>query len=511
MLGKWFKRKAEAASAAPRQASSDATPQASQGARQADGKPRANTQSGSRSNKAAKHKPGSAGKQNARSDRAQSDRQQQNSGKAASGDANANANGKPRRRSRRGGRKAREQRAEQAPWSLSEYVVAEKPGFTRFHDLELPLDVMHAIADLGFEYCSPIQADVLPHTLDGYDAIGKAQTGTGKTAAFLITVLHDLLNNPVQGERYAAEPRAIVLAPTRELATQIADDAKALCKYTDLHVVNLIGGMDYDKQRNKVVERFVDIVVATPGRLIDFIQRRDISLKLVDIVVIDEADRMLDMGFIPQVKRIIRETPEKHYRQTLLFSATFTEDIMRLSQQWTKDPVRVEIEPENVTADNVDQRLYTVSDKEKLPLLEKIIQQPDVSSVIVFANRRDQTRRLYEHLKSKQVACGILSGEVSQQQRTRTLNRFKQGEIKVLVATDVAGRGIHVDGISHVVNFNLPEDPEDYVHRIGRTGRAGAKGVSISLVGEGDAFMLMDIETLVGKKLPCEPPPESLA
>jgi len=238
--------------------------------------------------------------------------------------------------------------------------------------------------------------------------------------------------------------------------------------------------------------------------------RRDIYLDRVEILVLDEADRMLDMGFIPQVKRIVRATPQKSHRQTLLFSATFTQDIINLSEQWTYEPVHVEIEPEHVATDSVDQRVYMVSSEQRYRVLNNLLRTPEASSVIVFANRRDQVRRLHERLRKGGVPCGILSGEVAQNKRTRTLEDFKTGKLKVLVATDVAGRGIHVEGVSHVVNYNLPEDPEDYVHRIGRTGRAGATGVSISFASEDDAFLLPEIEALLGHKLECEYPPENL-
>ena len=249
-----------------------------------------------------------------------------------------------------------------------------------------------------------------------------------------------------------------------------------LAKHTDLQVHTLVGGMDYGKQLQRIQRGYVDIVAATPGRLIDFITRGDISLAQVEVLVLDEADRMLDMGFIPQVRRIVRATPPREQRQTMLFSATFNYDVQVMIDSWMVDPVRIEIEPENIAADSVDQRVYMVSSQEKFTVLKNILASEAATSVIIFANRRDQTRRLYEKLRKAGVRCGMLSGEIAQQKRTRTLEQFKTGDIKVLVATDVAGRGIHIDGISHVVNYNLPDDPEDYVHRIGRTGRAGAKG-----------------------------------
>ena len=395
-------------------------------------------------------------------------------------------------------------------WSLESFSVAPQEGKTRFHDLDLPPPLMHAIADLGFEYCSPIQAQVLPHTLEGCDAVGKAQTGTGKTAAFLLAAMNEILLNPIEGERFLAEPRVVVLAPTRELVLQIGADAKDLGKYTGLGIETLVGGMDFQKQLDALNDHVVDIVAATPGRLIDFITRGHINLGMAEVLVLDEADRMLDMGFIPQVRRIVRATPPRESRQTMLFSATFNYDVNIMIESWMVDPVRIEIEPENIAADTVDQKVYMVSSQEKYQVLKNIVRSDDISSTIVFANRRDQTRDLYMALKKDGINCGMLSGEIAQQKRTRTLQQFKNGQIKVLVATDVAGRGIHIDDISHVVNYNLPEDPEDYVHRIGRTGRAGASGVSISLACEDDAFMLPEIEALLGRKLECTQPPAEL-
>lgn len=410
---------------------------------------------------------------------------------------------KPQRRSR--GRR-RNNSGTKKPWELSQFDVPPEEGKTRFHDLSLPVELMHGIAELGFKYCSPIQAKSLPYTLGGNDVVGKAQTGTGKTAAFLIAIIDDLIKHPLEHEQYAGEPRALVIAPTRELVMQIAEDAAGLTKYTGLKVQTLVGGMDYERQKTALHYDTVDIIIATPGRLIDFAGKRDIYLDRVETLVIDEADRMLDMGFIPQVRRIVRMTPHKEHRQTLMFSATFTSDVERLADQWTVSPTRIEIQADRVAADSVDQKVFLVSSDEKLQLLEQVVDEEDVESVIVFANRRDEVRRLYEKLKKKGVSVGMLSGEVPQTKRVRTLENFKSGAIKVLVATDVAGRGIHVDGISHVVNYTLPEEPEDYVHRIGRTGRAGKTGVSISFACEDDAFRLEPIEALLGAKLDCEQP-----
>ena len=395
-------------------------------------------------------------------------------------------------------------------WHAADAVVPPEAGKLRFADLKLPMPVLHAISDLGFQYCTPIQQRVLKFTLAGHDAIGRAQTGTGKTAAFLLTILTDLLKNPPDEERYAGEPRALILAPTRELAMQIAKDAQDLSKYTDLNVVTVLGGMDYDKQRRQLTENFVDIVVATPGRLIDFANKQDIYLDRVEILVIDEADRMLDMGFIPDVKRIVRLTPPKSSRQTLLFSATFTSDVINLSEQWTQRAVKVEIEPDAATTDNVEQLVYITTKKDKYTLLYNLIVQQNLERVMVFANRRDQTRKLTDMLQAHNISCALLSGDVPQDKRVKTLENFRGGKIKVLVATDVAGRGIHVDGVSHVVNFTLPEQTDDYVHRIGRTGRAGASGTSVSFACEDDAFMIPQIEEAIGRKLPSLYPAEEL-
>ncbi|MBB4864596.1 ATP-dependent RNA helicase RhlB [Pseudomonas nitritireducens] len=395
-------------------------------------------------------------------------------------------------------------------WKLEDFVVEPAEGKTRFHDFNLDPRLMHAIHDLGFPYCTPIQAQVLGFTLRGQDAIGRAQTGTGKTAAFLISIITQLLQTPPPKERYMGEPRALIIAPTRELVVQIANDALGLAKYTGLNVMSFVGGMDFDKQLRTLESRFCDILVATPGRLLDFNQRGEVHLDMVEVMVLDEADRMLDMGFIPQVRQIIRQTPYKGERQTLLFSATFTDDVMNLAKQWTVDPAIVEIEPENVASDTVEQHVYAVAGSDKYKLLYNLIAQNDWTRVMVFANRKDEVRRIEERLTKDGISAAQMSGDVPQHKRIKVLEGFREGKIRVLVATDVAGRGIHVDGISHVINFTLPEDPDDYVHRIGRTGRAGATGTSISFAGEDDAFALPPIEELLGRKITCEMPPTEL-
>jgi len=391
--------------------------------------------------------------------------------------------------------------------SPSEVVEAPKVSFDTF-DLQKPL--REAIDTLGFEFCTPIQAQSLVHTLQGHDVTGKAQTGTGKTAAFLITIINDLLSNPIQEKRYLAEPRALIVAPTRELAIQIASDADLLNKYSGLHTVTLVGGEDYQKQTRALDARPVDIVVATPGRLLDFVSNGNLHLGTIELMVLDEADRMLDMGFIPQVRQIVARTPRKDCRQTLLFSATYTSEIVELSSRWAMDPIMVEVAPERVAADAVDQIVYLVTTADKYNLLYNLINEPKAERIMVFSNRRDQVRKLADNLHRNGISVGMLSGEVAQNQRIRTLDNFKEGKLQVLVATDVAGRGLHIDDVTHVINYTLPEEPEDYVHRIGRTGRAGAIGTSISFACEEDSFLLPDIEEQLGMKLECTHPEERL-
>ncbi|NLQ16262.1 DEAD/DEAH box helicase [Marinomonas sp. M1K-6] len=389
-------------------------------------------------------------------------------------------------------------------WSIDDFPVAEVEGKLRFHDLNLPDRVIKSIAEMGFEYCSEIQAETLPMTLLGYDIIGQAQTGTGKTAAFLIAMISDFLDYPLEEKRANNFARGLIIAPTRELAIQIADEAIKLTSNCHLNVVTLVGGLSYEKQKIALETENVDILVATPGRLLDFARSRKVQLGKVECLVLDEADRMLSMGFIPDVKSIIRMTPHKELRQTMLFSATFPKDIQALAQQWTYCPKEVSVVPKEATNQNIDQVIYTVEADQKWPVLKQLINENGGQRTIIFANRRDETRDLYERLRKANINCAILSGEVAQDKRVKTLNNFKEGIIQVLVATDVAGRGIHVDNVELVVNYSLPEDPEDYVHRIGRTGRGGEMGKSVSFASEDDAFMIPEIERVVGESIRCE-------
>lgn len=376
----------------------------------------------------------------------------------------------------------------------------------KFEDFALPKPILKAINKLGYESCTPIQAQALPYSLSDYDITGQAQTGTGKTAAFLISVFTRFWEEPLPEDLPRGNPRALVLAPTRELALQIEDDAKLLSKYMDERTVCVVGGMDMGKQIEKLEKGPVDLLIGTPGRLIDFLNRNTVSLRNVEVLVIDEADRMLDMGFIPDVRRIVYQTPHKRQRQTLFFSATFNDDVMRLADSWTIDPMHIVIEPESVATDTVDQKFWMVGADQKNELLIKLLQDDANKSAIIFTNRRDTTHRVTTYLRKNNIECESLAGDIPQRKRLATLNRFKDGALKYLVATDVAGRGIHVDGITHVINYELPEDAEDYVHRIGRTGRAGASGTAISFVSEDDAFNLPPIEEYLGQKVDCTLP-----
>ncbi|MDO4250558.1 MAG: DEAD/DEAH box helicase [Moraxella sp.] len=368
-------------------------------------------------------------------------------------------------------------------------------AFTFFHELPLTKPILKAVQELGFEKLTPIQSQILPFTLANQDAIGQAQTGTGKTATFLITIIEALLKNPFKSEeaRFLGEPRALILAPTRELAQQILEDCRLLTKHTPLYSLCITGGADFDKQAKQLERRPLDILIGTPGRIIDWVQKGVLFLDRVEVFVLDEADRMLDMGFIPDIKRIVRHLPANTHRQSLLFSATFNTDVMSLAYRWLFNPVFVEIAKAQKTNADIEQRFYLLSEDKKMQALKQLLRDNSVDKCIIFANRKDQVKRLHDHL-AKRYEVVMLSGDVVQQKREKHLQKFKTGEVKLLVATDVAGRGIHVDDVTHVINFTLPDMPDDYVHRIGRTGRAGQTGISVSFVSEDDAFNLPALE-----------------
>lgn len=393
-------------------------------------------------------------------------------------------------------------------------VEGSKPevleGKTRFADLNLNAALLRSVHDIGFQYCTDIQARILPHSLKGADVTGKAQTGTGKTATFLLTILQHLMNNKPAKQRKEGAPRALIMAPTRELVMQIEKDARELSSHTSARVLSIFGGIDYDKQRSALEDDYVDIVIATPGRILDYYKQKAIRLDRVEILVLDEADRMLDMGFLPDMRRIIDATPPKNMRQTMLFSATLPPEISRLALMWQNTPISVEIEPEHVTNTDVEQLAYIVSNSDKYTLLYNLLMDMKITRAIIFANRKDQVRRLTDKLQACDFLCGMLTGDVSQAKRIKTLENFRSGKVNILVATDVAGRGIHVDGIEAVFNYTLPTDPDDYVHRIGRTGRAGAKGISVSFASEEDSYMLPEIEEHIKAPLKYITPDEAL-
>ncbi len=394
-------------------------------------------------------------------------------------------------------------RADHSTWTLDQFQVPEVEGKTRFHDFDLPAEIMHAVADLNFQYCTPIQAMSLQHALAGKNVAGKAQTGTGKTAAFLVAILTRYLRTPECRADQGGRPRALVIAPTRELVIQICKDADSLGKYCGLRSLAVYGGMDYERQKREVLDQPVDLLVATPGRLLDFVRTRVIDLSLADTLVIDEADRMLDMGFIPDVRTIIRRLPPKEKRCTMLYSATLSDDVMNLAAQWMDAPVRVETETEAGATKTVKQVVYVVTSDEKFTVLYNHIQQYPDSRILVFCNRKTTTEDVAESLSRRGVQCETLSGDVNQNRRLRVLEDFRAGKIRIVVATDVAGRGIHVDDIGFVINFDFPYAAEDYVHRIGRTGRAGQSGVAISFADEDESFTIPEIEKYINEELKC--------
>lgn len=404
---------------------------------------------------------------------------------------------------------SRQDRERRKKWSLENFDVAPQNGETRFHDFDLDISVMHALADLNFRYCTPVQAQLLPFTLDGKDATAKAQTGTGKSAGFIITILSRFLEKP--GKIQTGFPRAVILAPTRELVHQIEKDFKELAAYTNINIISVFGGTDYIKQQNRLKNEIFEVIAATPGRFIDFMTKRLINVSKVEIVVLDEADRMLDMGFIPDVRKIILKTPHKKYRQTLFFSATFTDEVLRLADSWTlDDAAKIEIEPEQTTAKTIDQIIYISTEKEKFKHVYNLINDQKLKKVLLFVNRKDTAKSLSHKLSRYGLRADMLSGDIPQDKRFKVLNNFKNGRSSVLVATDVAARGLHIENISHVINYDLPVEPEHYIHRIGRTGRAGAKGTAISFADEMSSFFIPEIETVLKNKITCEYPGESL-
>lgn len=372
-----------------------------------------------------------------------------------------------------------------------------------FHSLPIPPEVLRGIDELGFTECTPIQEKVLPLALDGRDVAGQAQTGTGKTAAFLTTIFTRLLRNTPTAPLPKGSPRALVIAPTRELAVQIHQDALAIGKYTGLRMQAVYGGVDYVRQRNALAEG-LDLLVGTPGRLIDYFKQRALHLRHVEILVVDEADRMFDMGFIADLRYLLRRLPPYDKRQSMLFSATLGWDVMELAYEHMNDPVKLVVNPEQVAADRVEHVVFHVGKEEKFPLLLGLLQREKPERALVFVNTRRQAQWLAERLEDCGHRARALTGEVDQRRRLQVLRQLKAGDLPILVATDVASRGLHIEGITHVFNYDVPADPEDYVHRVGRTARAGASGRALTLACEDYVTALPAIEELIGFKLPVE-------
>ncbi|MEA9710318.1 ATP-dependent RNA helicase RhlB [Xanthomonas campestris] len=374
-----------------------------------------------------------------------------------------------------------------------------------FSSFDLHPALVAGLESAGFTRCTPIQALTLPVALPGGDVAGQAQTGTGKTLAFLVAVMNRLLIRPALADRKPEDPRALILAPTRELAIQIHKDAVKFGADLGLRFALVYGGVDYDKQR-ELLQQGVDVIIATPGRLIDYVkQHKVVSLHACEICVLDEADRMFDLGFIKDIRFLLRRMPERGTRQTLLFSATLSHRVLELAYEHMNEPEKLVVETETITAARVRQRIYFPSDEEKQTLLLGLLSRSEGARTMVFVNTKAFVERVARTLERHGYRVGVLSGDVPQKKRESLLNRFQKGQLEILVATDVAARGLHIDGVKYVYNYDLPFDAEDYVHRIGRTARLGEEGDAISFACERYAMSLPDIEAYIEQKIPVEP------
>ena len=371
----------------------------------------------------------------------------------------------------------------------------------RFAEFDLHQQLIDGLDAIGFSRCTPIQAESLPLMLSGKDVAGQAQTGTGKTAAFLLATMDRLLRNPAPRARKQNQPRALIVSPTRELAIQIHKDAKELGQYTPLSLGLVYGGIDYERQR-EMLENGVDILIGTPGRLIDYYKQGVFNLKAIEAAVLDEADRMFDLGFIRDIRYLLRRMPKPERRLNMLFSATLSLRVLELAYEHMNNPEMVKINPEQVAADNISHILYHPATKEKIPLLIGLLKQIDPTRTIVFVNTKRCAETVWAYLEGNGFHAAMLSGDVPQGKRQQLIAKFARGEIPILVATDLAARGLHITDVSHIFNFDLPQNGEDYVHRIGRTARAGASGDAVSLACEEYVYSLMDIEEYIGHKIP---------
>ena len=364
-----------------------------------------------------------------------------------------------------------------------------------FSSLDLHPKIVSGLDSAKFIHCTPIQALTLPPALDGDDVAGQAQTGTGKTAAFLLAIFNQLLKQ--ESDDYGNNPRSLIVAPTRELAIQIHRDALSLGADTGLKSALAYGGVDYEKQR-KTLQDGVDILIGTPGRLIDYFKQKVYNLRHIEVLVLDEADRMFDLGFIDDIRFLLRRTPPPAERQSLLFSATLSHRVMELAYEHMNSPETMRVEAESVTADHVEQKVFYPANDEKIPLLVGLMRELGEHHSMVFTNTRAAADKVGRTLNANGISAAVISGRVRQEQRQKLLKRFHDGEIPVLVATDVAARGLHIPDVTHIFNFDLPQDAPDYVHRIGRTARLGAKGTAISFACEDYAFHLPEIEEFIG-------------
>jgi ATP-dependent RNA helicase RhlB len=367
-----------------------------------------------------------------------------------------------------------------------------------FDEYDLLPEVRQGLDDAGFTHCTLVQAEVLPLSVAGRDVVGQAQTGTGKTAAYLATIFNRLLCTPRPAKR---APRALIVGPTRELIVQIAADARALGVHTGLETLAVFGGIELEEQRGALA-RGPDILVGTPGRLLDFLRRGVTTLSSVRVLVVDEADRMFDMGFIDDLRAIIRRVPPPTRRQTMFFTATLTQRVLELGWREMRNPAEVVVNPEELTPDHLEQVLYHVGSPEKFSLLLGLLAREGCERTMIFVNTRDEATRLTERLERHGYDAKQLTGSVVQRRRLKVLEDFKDGTLPILVATDVASRGLHIEGVSHVINYDLPFDPEDYVHRVGRTARAGAHGKAISLACDNFVYSLPAIQQLLGIEIP---------
>jgi ATP-dependent RNA helicase RhlB len=370
-----------------------------------------------------------------------------------------------------------------------------------FNELDVPYEVKLGIEQAGFTICTPVQEEVIPRAVRGEDVAAQAQTGTGKTAAFLISLFSRMMRNPVID--IGNSPQALIIAPTRELADQIYHEALRLGKFTGFRLLAVYGGIDYQKQMD-TLHKGVDVLIGTPGRLIDYYKQNIYSLKKTRYLIVDEADRMFDMGFIDDLRYLLRKMQPYTKRQSMLFSATLSYRVMELAYEFMNLPEKISITPEKITVEQVEQILYHVGKHEKVPLLLGLLRKEKPARTLIFVNTRRAADMVVERLNRNSWKADAITGDIIQKKRLRLLAEFKEGKLPILVATDVASRGIHVEAVTHVINYDLPQDAEDYVHRIGRTGRAGATGKALSLADEEYVYSLEGIEKYIGQKIPVE-------